>query len=377
MNDLLKAYLSRSALCHNVRLIMDRTGNTPVCAMVKANAYGHNIALVSRVFSGIGISFWGVASLQEAAELRQLNMDEPVLVVRPFGLYESENALKEEIEFMANSALRPTVVSEQGLDLLARHTAMIRKKVYVHIKVDTGMGRNGCLQEQAVSLVAKVDHAPYLQLEGIYSHFASAGGPDLGSAREQLRVFHHVLKNVESGGINIPIKHMANSSAIFNIPESWFDIVRPGVALYGYRDASLNTSEQLIPTLRLDAPVIMTKRIRKGSACGYGGTFVAKRDTRIGLLPLGYYDGYSRQWSDKGVVAFNDKLAPVIGRVSMDLTIIDLTDIPECAVGSHICVISNQRGAPNSVECMAKQLGTIPHEITCRLGQRVQWELVD
>lgn len=377
MNNLIKAYVSRSALRHNAQLLLKKTGEIHICAMVKANAYGHNVAIVSRALSGLSISFWGVASIKEAIELRELNLIEPILVLRPVGPYESEKALREQIELMAESALRATVVSEEGLDLLAKHTARIRKTIYIHIKVDTGMSRNGCRQEEAVSLVIKAGRIPYVKIEGIYSHFATAGEQLLEFAREQLSVFQSVIKDIESRGIHIPIKHMANSAAIFNLPESWLDMVRPGLALYGYRGPFINNSEELTPVLRLEAPVVMTKWIKKGRTCGYGRTFVAKRDTRIGLLPVGYADGYSRQWSNTGLVDVKGRLAPVIGRISMDLTIIDMTDIPEGGIGSKACIISNQREAPNSVESMAKKLGTIPHEITSRLGSRIKRDLVD
>ena len=377
MNKLIKAYVSRSAIRHNVKLIMNKTDETPICAAVKANAYGHGVAIVSSVLSGLDISFWGVATLLEAIELRDLKLTEPILIFRPVGDYGSMQEIQEQIDLILEFAFRATVVNEEGLDLLARIAAVNRKPAYVHIKVDTGMGRSGCPQKKACDLALKASRIPAVNVEGIYSHFATTDEDHLDFAHEQLSVFLSILKEIESRGIHIPIKHMAGSGAIFNIPGSWLDMIRPGSSLYGYGCQLTKVSKQLVPVLRVEAPVLMTKRISKGSSCGYGCTFVAKRDMRIGLLPIGYADGYSRKLSNAGQVDFSGRFAPVIGRVSMDLTIIDLTDIPEAEIGSQACVISNRREDPHSVQSMAIQVGTIPHEITCLLGRRIQRVMVD
>jgi len=343
--------------------------------MVKANAYGHGATLVAEALSGMGVAFWGVATLAEALELRQYGVREPVLLLRPLDIFEPVHDAEEAIDALLEADIRLTIVSAEGIRLLAQRCAHRRIIARVHLKVDTGLGRNGCPADDAVELALSLRASPFLELEGIYSHFACANeraAIAVDFTRRQQAVFQKVLDELAARDVRIPIRHLANSAAIFNLPETRLDMVRPGVALYGYSGKYIRGSERLRPSLRLEAPVILTKWIPVGETCGYGCTFTARRKTRIGLLPLGYADGYDRRWSNAGQVGVQGRLVPVIGRVSMDLTILDLTDVPDAAVGSPVCVISDRREDPHSVESMAERLDTIPHEITCALGSRVE-----
>jgi len=377
MNELLQARISRTALRHNFQLLQAYAGTVPLCAMVKANAYGHSIPCILQALQGLPKAFWGVASLSEAVELRDLGVKEPILLARPFGDYESSHALTETLDILSRLEIRTTLVNREGLDCLMRHRAPDAPRLPVHIKMDSGMGRNGCPAEETLALLQAAMAAPTLSVEGFYSHFAAADDSDLTSARAQLETFESVARELRSRGLAVPFLHMANSGAIFNLPASHYGLVRPGIALYGYAHPDVKGSEQLQPTLTLDAPVLMTKRIRKGMRCGYGGTFQATRDSLIALLPIGYADGYSRQWSNQGQVDFSGRRAPVIGRISMDLTIIDVTDVPGIQAGCRARLISPHRNDPHSVESMARQLGTIPYEIVTLLGRRVQRLLTD
>jgi len=372
VDQLVKAYISRSALRHNIRLIQKTAVDAPLCAMIKGAAYGHDAALVVRALEGMGIAFWGTATLNEAVELRDLNVREPIIVMRPLTRYEPERMITEQVKLMRQLGIRPTLANDEALDLIAKISSNNSKPLRAHIKADTGMNRNGCLPNETSALLLKAIAVKGLVIEGIYSHFACADDDNLGCARRQLKVFNSILDKINSLGVNIPIRHMANSSAIFRMPEACFDMVRPGRAIYGYSGRYLKDSGKLIPAMRIEAPVVLTKWIKKGGDCGYGCTYKARRDTRIGLLPLGYADGYSRRWSNSGVVDFKGQLAPVIGRVSMDLTIVDLTDIPKAVTGSLLGVLSNRRAAPHSMESMAKRLDTLPHEIGCNFGNRIQ-----
>lgn len=340
--------------------------------MVKAAAYGHNAALVVKALEGMKVAFWGVAAINEAVELRDLKVPEPVIVMRPLTRYAPERVITEHIRLMRRLGIRPTLANDEAFDLIAKTSAGNSRPLYAHIKVDTGMGRTGCLPEEIYDFLLKTGSVKGLMLEGIYSHMACADGKNLDCSRKQLAVFHSILDEIKSFGINIPMRHMANSGAIFRMPEARFDLVRPGRAIYGYSSQYTKDSEGLVPVMRVEAPVVFTKWLKKGTACSYGHTFQVKRNTRIGLLPLGYADGYSRRWSNNGVVGFRGKLAPVIGRVCMDLTIIDLTDIPEAVTGSLLGVLSNRRTDPHSMESMAKRLDTLPHEIGCSFGKRIQ-----
>ncbi|MBU0715208.1 MAG: alanine racemase [Verrucomicrobia bacterium] len=372
MSNLVKAYISRAALRHNVEVLKAAAAGTPLCAIVKANAYGHGAVLVAEALSGMGIAFWGVATIAEALELRKHGIREPILLLRPLELYEPVSDAAEASDALLEADIRPTIVGAEGIRLLAQRAAYRRIIPRVHLKVDTGMGRSGCPADDAVELALLLRASPFLELEGIYSHFACADERVLDFTRRQQAVFQDVLEKLATRGVRIPIRHLANSAAIFNLPEARLDMVRPGLALYGYGGKYIRGSERLRPSLRLEAPVITTKWIPTGETCGYGRIFTARRKTRIGLLPLGYADGYNRRWSNAGQVSFGNQLIPVIGRVSMDLTILDLTDAPDAVVGSPVCVVSDRRDDPHSVESMAERLDTIPHEITCALGSRVE-----
>lgn len=372
MLPVVKACISRAALRHNVEVLKAAAGGTALCAMLKANAYGHGAVPVAEALSGMGVAFWGVATLAEALELRAHGVHEPILLLRPLGLYEPVADAEEGIDALLDADIRPTIVSVEGIRLLSQRAAHRRMVARVHLKVDTGLGRNGCPADDAVELASAISACQYLKLEGVYSHVAGTDELMLDFARQQHAVFQKILDEIAGRGLRIPIRHLAGSGAIFNLPETRLDMVRPGVALYGYGARFMRGSECLRPSLRLEAPVIMTKWIPAGETCGYGRTFTAKRKTRTGLLPLGYADGYDRRWSNAGQVSFENQLIPVIGRISMDLTILDLTDVPDAVVGSPVCVISDRRDDPHSVESMAERLGTIPHEITSVLGVRVE-----
>jgi alanine racemase len=327
---------------------------------------------VAEALAGLGIAFWGVATVEESLELRQHGIREPILLLRPLKLYASVGDAEGVIDALLEADVRTTIVGMEEVRLLAQRAAHLRRVAFVHLKVDTGTGRSGCLAAEAVELALAICACQFLKLEGIYSHFAGTDELTLDFARRQQALFQKVLDEFVVRGLRVPVRHLASSGGIFNLPGARLDMVRPGMALYGYGARFMRGSERLRPSLRLEAPVIMTKWIPTGATCGYGRTFTARRETRIGLLPLGYADGYDRRWSNAGQVSFENRLIPVIGRVSMDLTILDLTDVPDAVVGSLVCVISDRREDPHSVESMAERLETIPHEITCALGSRVE-----
>lgn len=376
VDQLVKAYISRSALLNNIRMIQKAAAGAPVCAMVKGSAYGHDAALVVQALRGAGIAFWGTATLNEALELRALKLREPILVMRPLTLHEPEREIAGQIRLMRRLGIRPTIVNSETFRLIAGTAAPGAGPLCTHVKVDTGMSRNGCPPEELPAILDEARATRGLRIEGIFSHFSCADDRRLDCARKQLARFTSVITG--KAGRSIKITHMANSGAIFRMPQARFDMVRPGRAIYGYGlPFADKDSERLAPVMRIEAPLLATRWIKKGSACGYGCTYRMRRATRIGLLPLGYADGYSRRWSNAGAVDFEGRLAPVIGRVSMDLTIIDVTSIPEAQTGSAICVLSNRREAPHSMESMARKLGTIPHEIGCAFGRRIQRVLCD
>ncbi len=376
MNHLIRAAISRAALRHNLRLLRRLSRPAQVCAMIKANAYGHDARLVARALAGLPDA-WGVATLGEAVALREHGLREPILVFCPFEDYFPDTrARREALDAILEHRLQPVVAGASGLALLARHAQRRRRELELHLKVDTGMGRSGCLPGELLPLLRQAAGVPGLRTAGFCSHFASADAADLAGARQQLRLFAQLAGAAAGAGLRPPLLHLANSAAIFNLPAARWDMVRPGIALYGYAGPHLRGAAALRPVLEVDAPVVMTKRLSRGQSCGYGATFVTRRPTRIGLVYAGYADGYDRRLSNTGVVDFDGRRAPVVGRVSMDAIIVDITDIPGVEVGSRARLVSPRRADPHSVEALARQLGTIPHEITCRLGPRVQHCLV-
>lgn len=376
MTPLIRATISRAALRHNLRLIRRLSRPAQICAMVKANAYGHNALLVTRALAGMADT-WGVATLSEAVELREHGLREPILVFCPFDDYfPNARARREALDAILEHRLQPVVTNASSLTLLARHARRRRSELAVHIKVDTGMGRSGCMPEELLPLLRQAADIPGLHVVGFCSHFAAADTANLTSARQQLRLFTQLATSAAAAGLRPPLLHLANSAAIFNLPDAHWDMVRPGIALYGYADKHIRGSTALRPVLEMYSPVVMTKRLPRGHACGYGATFTANRPTRIGLVYVGYADGYDRRLSNTGVVDFDGRRAPVVGRVSMDAIIVDITGIQGVEIGSQARIISARRSDPHSVEALARQLGTIPHEITCSLRGRVQQSLV-
>ncbi len=376
MNQLIRASVSRAALRHNLRLLRRLSRPARICAMIKADAYGHGALPVARALAGLADA-WGVATIGEAVALREHGLRQPILVFCPFDDYfPAARARREALDAIIEHRLQPVVTGAAGLAWLARHAQRRRRELNLHVKVDTGMGRSGCLPEELLPLLRRAAGAPGLRVAGMCSHFASADDADLTGARRQMRLFAQLAGDAGAAGLRPPVLHLANSAAIFNLPAARWDMVRPGIALYGYAVTRRRGAAGLRPALTVEAPVVMTKRLPKGRACGYGATFVTRRPTRIGLVYAGYADGYDRRLSNNGVVDFDGRRAPVLGRVSMDAVIVDITDIPGADVGSRARLISPRRADPHSVESLARALGTIPHEITCALGLRVHRCLV-
>ena len=343
-----------------------------ICPTVKANAYGHGLSIIAPVLARAGAEMFSVANILEAQELEALTTGVPILVFSPVqaGVNEKE-VLTEAIE----SGLHLTIADMSGAKLLGESAAASAKRPLVHIKVDTGMGRMGAVPERALQLVDFVQSQGVLQLEGLYTHFAGADEADPAFTFEQLRCFNEFLDAAGRIAGKVPLIHTANSAAALRFVESRFSMVRPGISIYGYYPSralsDLEPVKKLRPALRLESRIVLIKDLPKGHSCGYGRTFRADRPTRIGIVPIGYADGYDRAYSNRAVMLVGGATAPVIGRVSMDQTILDFTDMPQVRPGDVVTVISEKRDEPNSVEALAELANTIPHEVACRLGRRI------
>ena len=368
------ATISRKAIRDNFLVLREQSSPAArICPAVKANAYGHGVSIVAPVLAEAGADMFAVANLTEADELAQIVPGTPILV---FGPVPGRGADKASLASAVGTGYHLTLSDMAGAKALAGTATKQLTKALVHIKIDTGMGRMGALPGSGLELVRFVSNQRWLSLEGLYTHFASADETDLSFTHKQLGCFSEFLQAVQTAGAKVPLIHAANSATTLRLRESHFTMVRPGICIYGYHPsrsfAELRDSHwPLTPALRLESRIILTKDLPIGHTCGYGRTFRANRPTRIGIVPIGYADGYLRTFSNRAVMLVCGKPVPVVGRVSMDQTILDLTDQPQAGPGDLVTVISEKRGESNSVEALAELADTIPYELTCLLGRRI------
>lgn len=374
MQSLLRLEISASAVEHNLRLIAAHVGpNVRICAGVKSDCYGHGLDFLLPTISKYASLF--VAMPEEAIRIRETGCAAPVLVLFSAAAYLEGPQRREAAEELIRHGAIQTVVSPEEIPVLAEAAGRLGATAEVHVKIDTGMTRSGVLPEKAAKLVERIRATKGLRLTGILSHFATADEADLSAAREQLRVFREAVDACQSGD---PLAvHMANSPAILDIPDAHFDMVRPGIIVYGHQPSPhVRNRLPLRPAIRLTGRLLAVKDVPAGSRCGYGLTHELTRPSRLARVPIGYGDGYLRTLSNRAVVRVHGENAPVLGRVSMDQLIVDVTDIPEARMGEEVEIVSNDPDAPNSVENLARLAGTVPHDICCQLKGRMDRVLV-
>lgn len=339
---------------------------TDVMAVVKANAYGHGAVECSRRLKDEGVNILAVAIVEEALELRQAGIDGEILILG--GIW------PEQAATVLESDLTPVVCRLDSAEALDSHSGRrnIRKKI--HIKIDTGMGRIGVPFSQAGEFAAAISRLKNIQVEGLMTHFASAD--DLGQSdftNFQIDRFGAAVETFAEAGIRPAILDLANSPASVAFPRSRSSLVRLGGILYGLGGDILPDVPQpeLKPVMSVTSEVGFLKEVAAGESLGYGRTFIAKRDSIIATVPIGYADGYPRTLSNKGEMIVIGKKAPVVGRVSMDWTILDVTDIPNVEIGTKVTVIGRDGDESISAECLAADTDTISYEITCGFSSRV------
>jgi len=359
------AWIDLDALEHNFRVLRKRVGtDIGIMAVVKADAYGHGGVPVAANLEKVGADSFGVAFCEEGIYLREGGITRPILILG--GVYHGE-ALKAH-----QYNLTPVVISlDSGLDL-AHEAAELGLNFNIHVKIDTGMTRIGIPVEEAREAILRLTQEPTLRLEGLISHFATVS-PDLGDDYwEQLASFRTLLEDLAQAGIDPPIKHMANSAGILGAPKPPFNFVRPGIMLYGsYPGAGFENRLDLRPVFRFTTEIFHLKQVPPGTRVSYGGTFVTRRDSVIATLPVGYADGLNRRLSNRGYALVRGRRAPIVGVVCMDLTMLDVTDIPEVRLGDEVVFIGEQDGLRITVEEVAEICGTIPYEIFCNINHRV------
>jgi len=353
------------AIAHNVRSIKALIGPVvQLMAVVKADAYGHGAVPVARAALGAGAEWLGVALPEEGTALRAAGITAPILVFGPTPPFQVEEVVAGGLDQMVHSV--------SLAEALSRAAEKRRRRVAVHLKVDTGMGRVGVPVEGVSRLATAIARLPGLLLRGAMTHFAAADAPDLAHARGQLRRFREALASPALGGAPSLLRHAANSAATFALPEARLDLVRIGIALYGCTPFPEGAPPlPLRPALSLTTRVAQVGWVGPGATISYGCTFVAPARMRIATLPVGYADGFPRALSNRGVVLVRGKRAPVVGRVCMDMVMVDVTGIPEVEEGEPVTLLGAQGEETISAEAWGAWAETVSYEILSGIGARV------
>lgn len=353
------AEIHLNALSHNLEVVKKKTRDIPsILAVVKAGAYGHGAVEVSRHILKKGVSMLGVASTDEAIELREAGINAPILV-----FFDRDN-----VESFLKYNLTPTVFDLKTAQRISTYTCRYNRRVPVHIKVDTGMGRVGFPVKDAIGSILKISQLRGIELQGLMSHFSDADLEDKEFALTQLNYFTNIIESLKKRGINFKFLHIANSAAVCRLPSAHLNMVRPGIMLYGYGIGE----KELQPILSLKSKVILLKKVPARTPISYGRTFFTGRTSIIATIPIGYADGYSRRLSNSGEVLICGRRAPVVGRVCMDTIMVDVTEIPDIKENEEVVLIGNQGNEKITARDIAQKLGTIPYEVLTSIGQRVR-----
>jgi alanine racemase len=359
------ATVDLDAIEHNVRALAAHTTAREIFAVVKSNAYGHGAVQVAETALNSGATRLAVGRVDEAWQLRSGGIHAPILVM----CY----TVPAEAETIVEQNLMATVISLESAEALSHRAVALGRTVGVHVKVDTGMGRFGLLPEgEVLPYLAALEKLPNLEIEGIFTHFATADSHDKSYAHQQFALFQEILKMVEEAGHSIPVRHAANSAATLDLPETHLDAVRPGIALYGmYPSEEVSREVPLRPALTLKSHVGRVRTLPAGSSVSYGRTFIAKGPTTVANIPVGYGDGYHRALSNKGAVLIGGQKAPIVGRVCMDQFVVNVSHIPGVAEGDEVVLIGSQGDERITPEEVAALAGTINYEVTTGLLQRI------
>lgn len=342
-----------------------------ICGVVKANAYGHGIREISQKLISLGADFLGVANYDEAIKLRATIPDANILV---FGtLIHSKLKPAAYVSKLLKYNLIATVASLDTAKFLDQYSKKLNKKFKVHIKVDTGMKRIGFDVKNAFKNIEQIFTYKNLEIEGIFTHFATAESGDKSFAKTQLNKFKELLHMLKQAGMEFPIVHAANSGAILDLKDSYFDMVRPGLLLYGYYPSDeVKNKIELMPIMSLKSKVTFIKRVDPNTSISYGRKYFTADKTFIGSIPVGYGDGYWRSLSNVGKVCINDKLYPISGVITMDWLMVNLGVKNTVRIGDDVLLIGKEGNNNLGADKIAKIVKSIPYEVICSMADRVQ-----
>lgn len=363
-----RAEVSLDAIAHNFEEMRKNIRkDTKIIAVIKADGYGHGADAIARLIHDYDY-IWGfaAATAEEAIALRKSGVTKPILIL---GL-----VFQEYFQELAAFDIRLTVSDAVTAEKFAEAARRTGRKAFIHIALDTGMTRIGFSDtEESIEEIQRIKEIPGLEIEGLFTHFARADEYDTSPAMVQLSRYEHFLGLLRKRGIEIPLCHCSNSAGIIRISEANMDAVRAGITIYGVYPSEEVEREKLafLPAMELKSSVSFVKKVPAGTAVSYGGTFVTDRETVIATVPVGYADGYPRQLSNKGWVLIHGRKAPILGRICMDQFMVDVTDIPDTAMGDKVTLLGRDGEERIDVDTLGKLSGRFSYEFLCEISKRV------
>lgn len=360
------AEIDLDAIAYNTRNIKKLIGDKDLIAVVKANCYGHGVIDIIPTLLENGVSRFALAMISEALEIRDNKITAPVMILGFTPLYLGEELINNNIE--------QTVYDLDYAKELSKIALTLNKKAKIHIAIDTGMGRIGFLpNEKSIDNITEICSLEGIEVIGIFTHFSTSDEKDKEYSHEQFTKMLSVMDTLKKRGIDIPLKHVANSGAIIDLPDTYLDAVRAGIILYGYypSDEIDKNNLALKPALTLKATITNVKTLEKDMYVSYGRTFKTSNETIVATIPVGYADGYLRKLAENGKVIIKGEFAPIIGRICMDQFMIDVTNIPDVKIGDEVILLGEKNGLKYNADDMAKKLDTINYEVTCMLKSRL------
>lgn len=349
------------AIKDNIKTIKKMTG-THVMAVIKANGYGHGVLHVAKAAAEAGAEWCGVARMEEALNLRDAGITSEIMVLG----YTPPVLIPEAIQ----NEIHVAIYDDEMAKAYAVHAGKASKRLKAHLKVETGMGRLGMNPEAALGFLSMLDDADGIDVDGIFTHFARADEPGVDMTEQQLNRFKKLLADLRGAGLCPGIVHAANSAAVLNYPEAYFDLVRPGIAIFGLNpspDSPL--PETFRPALTWKARLTSVRTLPAGHGVSYGSIYVTSKEERIGVIPVGYGDGFRRVPGQQAIV--HGKIVNVVGRVCMDQCMLQLDEVPEASPGDEVVLFGKQGEQEITVEDLAERWGTIDYEVVCGLADRL------
>ena len=334
-----------------------------ILLVVKADAYGHGAVRISRFAEECGVHMFGVATLDEGKELREAGITLPILILSP--------VLEQELNEVLDNDLAVAVSTCEFAEAASLAARRKGKSCPAHIEVDTGMGRAGLPLQHAVQRIKQIASLEGLRLEGLFTHFP-ASDMDFDFTRDQISAFTDIVESLQRSNITFRYVHCANSAAVLNFPSSHFNMIRPGLVVYGHTSSiSLRDKLDVVPVMSFKTKLILVRDMPTGASISYGRTYVAEEPFTMGIIPVGYGHGLSHRLSNTGKVLFRGVRVPITGRVTMDMTMIDLSGFPDARVGEEVVLFGRQGDAEISVDEIAQWDGTLNYEVFCRISKRV------